>query len=277
MPDKYGLQYVSRWNFETWNEPNNGDFDNVSMSVQGKTKAVLAICCSLAHKWLSSLFFSSQGFLNYYDACSEGLRAASSLLRFGGPGDSCRSPPRSPYCWALLQHCYNGTNYFTGEKGVRMDFIALHKKVSCSLKLLKTLCWCQSLSDPVRMGGPESTLILVLAPVGGWRHPAHPPAGDSDCEGDPAAVPSVSPPPRVQRWGRSSGRLVQTSGVEGWRDLRCHGGEGVETTDTYVVFFALYRFTVAHCYPPLCHIKGNPVIPSIRALNISVSNDKSWS
>lgn len=77
------------------------------------------------------------------------------------------------------------------------------------------LCWCQSLSDPVRMGGPESTLILVLAPVGGWRHPAHPPAGDSDCEGDPADVPSVSPPPRVQRRGRSSGRLVQTSGVEG--------------------------------------------------------------
>lgn len=50
MPDKYGLQYVSQWNFETWNEPNNGDFDNVSMSVQGKTKAVLTICWSLAHK-----------------------------------------------------------------------------------------------------------------------------------------------------------------------------------------------------------------------------------
>lgn len=133
MPDKYGLQYVSQWNFETWNEPNNGDFDNVSMSIQGKTKAVLTICWSLFHKWLLSLLFSPEGFLNYYDACSEGLRAASSLLRFGGPGDSCRSPPRSPFCWALLQHCYNGTNYFTGEKGVRMDFIALHKKVSCSL------------------------------------------------------------------------------------------------------------------------------------------------
>ncbi|XP_071338265.1 alpha-L-iduronidase isoform X2 [Trachinotus anak] len=68
------------------------------------------------------------GFLNYYDACSEGLRAASGLLRFGGPGDSCHSPPHSPYCWAMLQHCYSGTNYFTGETGVRIDFIALHKK-----------------------------------------------------------------------------------------------------------------------------------------------------
>ena len=69
------------------------------------------------------------GFLNYYDACSEGLRAASRALRLGGPGDSCHTPPHSPYCWAMLQHCYNGTNFFTGETGVRLDYIALHKKV----------------------------------------------------------------------------------------------------------------------------------------------------
>lgn len=100
--DRFGLGVVSQWNFETWNEPNNHDFDNVTVSVQG--------------------------FLNYYDACSEGLRAASPLLKFGGPGDSCHTPPHSPYCWAMLQHCYNGTNFFTGEKGVRLDYIALHKK-----------------------------------------------------------------------------------------------------------------------------------------------------
>lgn len=100
--DKYGLENVSQWNFETWNEPNNHDFDNVTVSING--------------------------FLNYYDACSEGLRAASGALRFGGPGDSCHSPPHSAYCWALLQHCYNGTNFFTGETGVRLDYIALHKK-----------------------------------------------------------------------------------------------------------------------------------------------------
>ncbi|CAL1616364.1 unnamed protein product [Knipowitschia caucasica] len=100
--DKYGLGVVSQWNFETWNEPNNHDFDNLTISIQG--------------------------FLNYYDACSEGLRAASPLLRFGGPGDSCHTPPHSPYCWAMLQHCHNGTNFFTGERGVRLDYIALHKK-----------------------------------------------------------------------------------------------------------------------------------------------------
>ncbi|XP_022361572.1 alpha-L-iduronidase [Enhydra lutris kenyoni] len=100
--DRYGLSHVSKWNFETWNEPDHHDFDNVSMTMQG--------------------------FLNYYDACSEGLRAASPALRLGGPGDSFHPWPRSPLCWGLLGHCHNGTNFFTGESGVRLDYISLHKK-----------------------------------------------------------------------------------------------------------------------------------------------------
>ncbi|XP_076992295.1 alpha-L-iduronidase isoform X2 [Tamandua tetradactyla] len=103
---RYGTAQVSRWNFETWNEPDHHDFDNVSMT--------------------------TQGFLNYYDACSEGLRAASPVLRLGGPGDSFHPPPRSPLSWSLLGHCHNGTNFFTGEAGVRLDYIALHKKGSGS-------------------------------------------------------------------------------------------------------------------------------------------------
>ncbi|XP_053433846.1 alpha-L-iduronidase isoform X2 [Nycticebus coucang] len=101
-PGRYGLVHVSNWNFETWNEPDHHDFDNVSMT--------------------------TQGFLNYYDACSEGLRAASPALRLGGPGDSFHAPPRSPLCWSLLGHCHGGTNFFTGEVGVRLDYISLHKK-----------------------------------------------------------------------------------------------------------------------------------------------------
>ncbi|XP_072476015.1 alpha-L-iduronidase isoform X2 [Notamacropus eugenii] len=101
--EKYGLSHVSRWNFETWNEPDHHDFDNVSMTIQG--------------------------FLNYYDACSEGLRRANLRLKFGGPGDSFHPFPKSPISWNLLSHCYNGTNFFTGEKGVRLDYISLHRKV----------------------------------------------------------------------------------------------------------------------------------------------------
>ncbi|KAK7798098.1 hypothetical protein U0070_011689 [Myodes glareolus] len=104
---RYGLTHVSKWNFETWNEPDHHDFDNVSMTAQDP---------------------SALGFLNYYDACSEGLRMASPTLRLGGPGDSFHPLPKSPLCWSLLRHCANGTNFFTGEVGVRLDFISLHKK-----------------------------------------------------------------------------------------------------------------------------------------------------
>uniref|UniRef100_UPI00398F51F0 alpha-L-iduronidase isoform X2 n=1 Tax=Pristiophorus japonicus TaxID=55135 RepID=UPI00398F51F0 len=100
--DMYGVAYVSKWNFETWNEPDNHDFDNLTITVQG--------------------------FQNYYDACSEGLKDASTLLQLGGPGDSCHPPPHSPICWGLLNHCYNGINFFTGEIGIRLNYIALHKK-----------------------------------------------------------------------------------------------------------------------------------------------------
>ncbi|KAI5615229.1 alpha-L-iduronidase [Silurus asotus] len=103
--EKYGLDVVSQWNFETWNEPNNHDFDNVTMTIQG--------------------------FLNYYDACLEGLRKASVYLKLGGPGDSCHSPPRSPYCWALLQHCHHthhNTHPNTHTNTRCLHYIALHKK-----------------------------------------------------------------------------------------------------------------------------------------------------
>ncbi|XP_072177683.1 alpha-L-iduronidase-like [Diadema setosum] len=102
--DLYGLDYVSSWNFESWNEPDHHDFDTLN--------------------------FTAQGFLNYYDACSEGLLAAHPSLKLGGPADSMREPdPRHPRkSWSLLDHCANGINYFTKEKGVRLDYISLHLK-----------------------------------------------------------------------------------------------------------------------------------------------------
>lgn len=35
---RYGLTHVSKWNFETWNEPDHHDFDNVSMTTQGRQR-----------------------------------------------------------------------------------------------------------------------------------------------------------------------------------------------------------------------------------------------
>lgn len=99
---EYGLSEVMTWNFETWNEPDCHDFDKVKMTVQG--------------------------FLNYYDACSEGLKAASSLIKFGGPGAGCDRLGHNSYADGLLNHIVNGNNYFTGEKGVRIDYLSYHRK-----------------------------------------------------------------------------------------------------------------------------------------------------
>ena len=97
----FGLQYVKSWNFESWNEPDHQDFDNITMTVEG--------------------------FLKYFDACFEGLKSASSSLIFGGPGASCRKKSFSKRCWALFDHVTAGVSFITGKK-VSLDYISFHKK-----------------------------------------------------------------------------------------------------------------------------------------------------
>ena len=89
---RYDRAEVESWYFATWNEP---------------------------EAW------KKEDFSNYYDACSEGLREANPRIRFGGPGTFVTL---SPVLKSLLRHCDSGTNYFTREQGVRLDFISVHEK-----------------------------------------------------------------------------------------------------------------------------------------------------
>jgi L-iduronidase len=95
--ERYGQEEVRSWYFETTNEPDLGIF------------------------WKHSI----PEFLNYYDACSEGLMEVDPELKFGGPGTA---GDLSETFRALLAHCDTGFNYFTGQKGVRIDFISYHVK-----------------------------------------------------------------------------------------------------------------------------------------------------
>ncbi len=88
---------MSSWNFESWNEPDHGDFGN-----------------------LGNITLAS--YLSYYDATSSGLDDADPRLRFGGPGGSCREPHFVRLCHGLLEHCANA------ETRARIDFISFHKK-----------------------------------------------------------------------------------------------------------------------------------------------------
>lgn len=99
LMQRYGREEVETWYFETWNEPDA--------------------------RWWHQWPHDTVSFCNYYDACSEGLKEANPNLRLGGPG-SCRT--LSEIFKAFVAHCDCGTNYFTGEKGVRLDFISVHEK-----------------------------------------------------------------------------------------------------------------------------------------------------
>lgn len=98
LMSRYGRKEVESWYFETWNEPDVGWW----------------------HQWPKVI-----PFCNYYDACSEGLNDANPALVLGGPG-TCRT--LSPLFKAFLAHCDAGRNYFTGKRGVRLDFISVHEK-----------------------------------------------------------------------------------------------------------------------------------------------------
>ncbi|XP_076810679.1 alpha-L-iduronidase-like [Clavelina lepadiformis] len=143
----FGEYYVSTWNFETWNEPDNHDFD--------------------------SLKISTEGFLKYYDACSEGLRESSKALIFGGPGGSCRVKKRDKICWALFHHCLNGTNYITGAKGSRIDYIAIHEKGRGQSQTiindeLETL---SQIENDVKLLMSTPLYNDEADPLVGWSHP----------------------------------------------------------------------------------------------------------
>jgi len=36
LSERFGEDYVSQWNFESWNEPKMRHFDGLNMTVQGK-------------------------------------------------------------------------------------------------------------------------------------------------------------------------------------------------------------------------------------------------
>ena len=97
----FGQSEVRSWLFESWNEP-DGNYE---------------------WKWRSAAELN-----NYYDACSEGLKAADPAIRFGGPAVAEHPVGYGGLFRTFLSHCDSEPNYFTGEKGVRLDFISFHRK-----------------------------------------------------------------------------------------------------------------------------------------------------
>ena len=102
---------VASWNFESWNEPDHGDFGTTLGNV------------------------TLNGFLNYYDATTAGISDAAAAggggkgrrLRLGGPGGSCRSPKFIRFCHGLIDHCagYELSKILTGTNAIYLIMTCL--------------------------------------------------------------------------------------------------------------------------------------------------------
>ena len=89
--DEFGIEEVRSWYFEVWNEPDGWPED----------------------QWYV--------FYKMYDVFVDAVTSVDSRLRVGGP--ACY---HEYFLKPFLNHVVNGTNYVTGKKGSRIDFISYH-------------------------------------------------------------------------------------------------------------------------------------------------------
>ncbi|MDE3178098.1 MAG: beta-xylosidase, partial [Acidobacteriota bacterium] len=98
--ERYGHETVAGWDWEVWNEPDIGYWHGT-----------LAEYCKL------------------YDFTAAAVKRALPAARVGGPASTGPSNPRAAaFLKGFLDHCVNGTNYATGEKGSPIGFISFHAK-----------------------------------------------------------------------------------------------------------------------------------------------------
>ncbi|MEM9341274.1 MAG: hypothetical protein AAGA66_21265, partial [Bacteroidota bacterium] len=89
--DEFGKEEVRTWYFEVWNEPDGWPMDQMHV------------------------------FHKMYDVFVDAVTSVDSQLRVGGP--ACY---HEYFLRPFLNHVVNGTNYVTGKKGSRIDFISYH-------------------------------------------------------------------------------------------------------------------------------------------------------
>jgi len=99
--ERYGEQEIVSWYWELWNEPD-----------------ILY--------WRGT----HEEFCKLYDYTAAAVKAACPAARVGGPATTNPAPgsKAAAYLDGFLDHCVNGTNYYSGEKGSALDFITFHVK-----------------------------------------------------------------------------------------------------------------------------------------------------
>ena len=100
--NRYGRAEVERWYFEMWNEPD--------------------------------IFYwhgTPEEFCKLFDYTEAALHRAIPTARFGGPATTGNEDPDrdgSLFLRTFLKHTRDGVNYYSGQKGTRLDFVSFHTK-----------------------------------------------------------------------------------------------------------------------------------------------------
>lgn len=100
--ERYGADEIRTWYWELWNEPD------------------------LGYYWKGTV----KDFLKLYDYTAAAVKTAFPDARVGGPGTTNPNMERlsGQLLDAFFNHCVNGTNFYTGEKGTPLDFTSFHVK-----------------------------------------------------------------------------------------------------------------------------------------------------
>jgi len=114
---RYGSAEVRTWRFEIWNEPDLGRY-------------------WIGGKWPGGGPVSESDmadFCRLYDHFVAGATAADPMVKVGGPGLA----GDLDFLARFLHHCVSGTNFVTGERGSRIDFISWHTYGTLEANLAK--------------------------------------------------------------------------------------------------------------------------------------------
>lgn len=101
LKERYGEKEIETWYFELWNEPDIFYW-----------KGTAAEYCKL------------------YDYTEDAVHAAAPNVRLSGPAVTgiFKDGHAEKFFRFFLEHCKEGANFCTGEKGTRLDFITFHVK-----------------------------------------------------------------------------------------------------------------------------------------------------
>ena len=103
--ERYGLEEVRTWYWEIWNEPDLSSYFLYAPKWRGQT----------SEKW-------AEEFCKMYDYFVDAVKSVDPELKVGGPAIAGNTKLLD----AFLNHCVNGVNYVTGERGTEIDFISWH-------------------------------------------------------------------------------------------------------------------------------------------------------